>query len=133
MTGETAVSPYNKLPKAPEMLNKHGKKVYSTLGLYLLNVGILNEMNIGMFSALCREYGIYWEAEEGMKELKDRYETITDKAGNDKTVLTAKHLLSKESLRLAMKISVEFGLTPASVSKIVFQSKRKKGIKELLD
>jgi len=133
MSGSDSIAPFPVLPKPPVMLNKHGVKVFKTLGQYLLNIGLLNEMNLMMFSSLCREYGIYWEAEENMKTLESRYKTFTDKLGNKKTEITAIHMISKEALKLSMKIAVEFGLTPASISKIVFQSQRKKGIVELLD
>ena len=122
----------NQLPPAPAMLNKHGRKVYKSIGQYLLDVKVLNEVNLAMFAAFCREYGIYWEAEEGMTELSDRWEDSFDRQGNRKTVASARQMISKESLRLALKIGVEFGLTPASITKIVFEKPKKKGIEDLL-
>jgi P27 family predicted phage terminase small subunit len=122
----------DRLPPAPLMLNKHGKKVYKTIGQYLLNVKVLNEVNLAMFAAFCREYGVYWEAEESMINISDRWEKVTDSLGNFRTSPNAKHTISKESLRNALKIAVEFGLTPASISKIVFEKPKKKGIEDII-
>lgn len=123
----------NQLPAAPAMLNRHGKRVYKSIGQYLLDVRILNEVNLAMFTAFCREYGVYWEAEESMKELSDRWEESFDRTGNEKTSPSARQTISKESLRLALKIAVEFGLTPASITNLVFEKKQKKTIDDLLD
>ena len=108
----------NRLPKTPVFLNKLGKQVYRTVGQNLLDLGILNEINLMMFTALCREYGIYWEAETRMKSLNDRWESIEDKQGNVKTVPSALHKISKEALNNAKMLAVEFGLTPATIGKI---------------
>ena len=118
--------PVNKLPPAPDFLNNEGKKIYSKIGKYLLDLKILNAANLLTFSALCREFGIYWEAELSMKNLYDRWVSITDSQGNKRTVATAQHKISKEALANAVKLASEFGLTPASMSKISAQPEKKK-------
>ena len=129
----TIFTPINKLPPIPDFLNREGKKVYKSIGTYLLNLKILNEANLLTFSALCREFGIYWEAEKEMTKLSDRWEEIPDKNGNKRTSPTAKHKISKEALNNAMRLAVEFGLTPASLHKIPMQQKEKSGIEDILD
>lgn len=123
---------YTSLPSVPGIFNDHGKNVYNYVGTFLINHRILNESNILMFTSFCREYGIYWEAEEKLSTLESRYDIIEDKNGNKKTTVNALHQISKESLKMAMKVAVEFGLTPASVNKIVFEKTIKKGIHDLI-
>lgn len=126
------INPVNELPTTPVFLNKEGKRVFRSLGQYLLDLKILNEANMMMFTAMCREYGIYWEAESEMKKLSDRWDEIIDKDNNKKTTPSAKHTISKESLKNALRISTEFGLTPASISKIVFDKSEKPKLEDLL-
>lgn len=133
MKGASIFEPINKLPPPPPFLNKEGKKVFKNIGKYLLDLKVLNPANIMAFSALSREFGIYWEAEIEMVDLKDRWEESIDKNGNKTTSPSAKHRISKEALVNAMRLAVEFGLTPASMSKIAVQPEKKNTIDNLLD
>ena len=121
------------LPEMPAGLKKEGIPIYETLGHTIMNAGILNPSNLILFISLCNEWGLYVSLEKEMPELKDRFDTEY-RGEHSYQRISHKHKMSKEALMNAHKLAVEFGLTPASISKIItVNSPKKNPIDELLN
>ena len=133
MTGDVPRKDDFKLPPTPAMLNKWGKRVYRKLGTSFVQVGILNEYTINSFLILCKELGTYLEAEEELKDLSKRYDTVYDKEGNARTVPSALHKISRDLFSSASKMVVEFGLTPASISRLAMKDNDSDGFDDYID
>lgn len=67
---------------------------------------------------MCREYGIYVEAQENMGSLKEMIDKAVDKLGNKSTKVTAFRKISETAFKNYMKMATEFGLTPSSFSRL---------------
>ena len=117
------------LPETPEKLNNDGARIYETLGQTLIDANILNASNMLSFVSFCYEYGIYWEASKKYNTLESRIEET--KSGSR---VAPAHKVIQSAFANWMKLATEFGLTPASVSKIIAIKQQKKNpIDRLLD
>ena len=117
------VIPVSKMPPTPKHLNSHGKRFWRKLGKVVLDLGTLNEVNIGSFELLCSEYGIYREAQENMSSISAMIDRGIDKYGNKITKVTAFRKVSEKAFANYLKMATEFGLTPSSISRIVATKK----------
>ena len=100
----------------PNPLNKQGKSIYRSTGNMLINQGLLNEVNFSLFVSYCIELGTYYELIEDVKEEGYTVEEVT-KSGS-RTLPNPKRKMANDALDRARQLSSEFGLTPASESKI---------------
>jgi P27 family predicted phage terminase small subunit len=106
-----------KIPSAPKYMNKHAKKLYRTTTEKLAALGILNEVNLPMVVGYANEMGLYWETQFDIQD-KGQYETITDKQGNKRTVISERVKNANTHLANAKSYAVELGITPASAHKV---------------
>lgn len=114
-----------KMPPSPKILNKHGRRFWRNVGKMAIDLGLLHPANMGNFQLLSSEYGVYVEAQENMNKISDMIDTGTDKQGNKFTKVTAYRKISEKAFTNYMRMSVEFGLTPASVSNVLMTPKEK--------
>lgn len=139
MTGDmlpgegSAIKEVYKLPPAPKILNKWGKRVYRKLGASFAQVGVVNDYTINSFIILCNEMGTYLEIEEELKELDKRYDIVFDKNGNSRTVPSALHKMSRDLFASSVKMLTEFGLTPASISRLTVKDNDDDGFDDFID
>jgi len=120
------------LPEAPAVLNNDGLMIYESLGETLLDVGILNQSNILLFVAFCNEFGIYYSGSRDNNTIEKRIETVHGKTGSYEKV-SPRHKIINSAFTNAMKLAPEFGLTPASISKIIrMKSEKLNPIENLL-
>lgn len=108
----------SKLPPPPKNFSSKGKKLYKNVGDEFMTKKLLNKVNIYFFVAWCREMSIYFDAEDLIPDIRSRMKddlNINDEILNTKKI----HKISKEALMNALKIGVEFGMTPSSQSKII--------------
>ena len=118
----------SKLPPPPKYFSKNGKKIYKNLGASLICLKMLNETNMLMFVALCREYSNYYDLQEDI----ETNGSVFIQKDSDGNVVNMREMpqvkISRESLKNALSISREFGLTPMSLMKIALpQKKAEKG------
>lgn len=130
-----------KLKPAPKWFSTQAKKLYKSSAAVLIQYGLLTDVNYHLFLAYVNEISIYLELSEAVKlqgYYIEVYESIyneekgTDENGNkfhnkefkEKVLAGIKKnpniSIAKESLTAAIKLASEFGLTPASMSKIKF-------------
>jgi P27 family predicted phage terminase small subunit len=96
-------------PPIPESLNEFGRKHWESQSLEMVKIGLLTTSDVDQFAAYCNEMGAYWEAERNRKECMEnkKYSEV-----NRWFNFAQKHLKS------ARDLAIQFGLTPASRSRI---------------
>src|SRR4051794_36404854 len=75
LTGNPGKRPFNadepkpapRLPNAPTHLNDAAKKEWRRSGPFLLQVGLMSDLDRAAFAAYCTAYGRWVEAEEALK------------------------------------------------------------------
>ena len=97
------------VPPPPETLNADGKQAWNEIAKTLTDIGVLTVADLGMLEVLATQFGMF------RKLRKEVYKNgMTDTDG--KTTDEMKTLLQLgEALR---KGKIEFGLTPASRTKV---------------
>ena len=93
--------------KAPNWINKHGKKLYRELGPKLNEAGMLTELDLPAFEMLCLSYGIAKEAQEQVQQ--DGLFVINEKGAKVKHPGTTIINQYTQQYRLYLQ---EFGLSP---------------------
>ncbi len=116
--------PLTELPSPPSFANRYGKRFFKENGKNLMDRGILNEMNIEIYSILATEIGTYIEAKNMVKKPGNLVNEIydVDKEGNKYLVkinINPYQKIATESFKNITKLATEFGLTPTSVARIV--------------
>jgi P27 family predicted phage terminase small subunit len=106
----------DKLPPAPKHFSKTGKKLWRDVGEQCRLLGVLSPGNLTPLAAFCNEMATYMDLSEELKG-ESLIITIHTEFGS-KQVPNPKKKMATDSLRNAMKIATEYGLTPASVGKI---------------
>ena len=101
------------MPEPPEYLSEVGRSVYYSTAEELLKLGILSRVSLSIFVMYCAQVAINHEA--NMK-IKKSGLVIVDKGDNPKINPYVK--VANDSLMAAVRIACEFGLTPASASKV---------------
>lgn len=130
-----------KLKPAPKWFSTQAKKIYKVSAGVLFQYGLLTETNYQLFLAYINEISTYLELSEAVRKqgyYVEVYESIydeqkgTDEKGNkfhnkqfrEKILAGIKKnpniAIAKDALAAAVKLASEFGLTPASMSKIQF-------------
>jgi P27 family predicted phage terminase small subunit len=100
----------------PNPLNKQGKSIYRNTGNQLINQGLLNSVNFELFVAYCNEMGIYYQM---IEEIKDEGYTVTETTKSGiRTLINPKRRLANDALQQAQRLASEFGLSPATESKV---------------
>lgn len=106
-------NPIDNIPNPPVWICGAGKMIWAVQIRELSKMQILNDCDLPMFAAYCHEYGLYEEANsyiiEQAKATKQEVELLrlTEK-GKQLSYYANAHL------KVAQKISAEFGFTPSS-------------------
>jgi P27 family predicted phage terminase small subunit len=101
----------------PDFLNEHAAKMWQRLFPILKNINLITEADIESFTMLCQSYGVWVECEYSMQDV-GRTDSYTNKGGNTNET---EHTLSKvgqKAFERYKSLCTEFGLTPASRSRI---------------
>jgi hypothetical protein len=104
----------DKLPPAPKDLKAEGLTYYNEQGNKLLEFGLINEYNLPTFMTICFMITNVSKASRKLNMAKSQ---------SDISACARVYLEFQKNLRLSMS---EFGLTPASVSKIKLPKKEEK-------
>lgn len=132
------------LPKPPTMFRATAKNIYKISGEILLHYELLNQANLSLFVAYCQEMAVYLDNHKAIKkegilleETKDVYDVSEGYDENGKRfktktyreTVTVKYYknprigIAKDAIQNATRIAGEFGMTPASLSRIKLPTK----------
>lgn len=100
-------------PKVPKELSPVAKKHYKKISETLERLGVLTEIDGAALFAYCAAYGRWIEAEQTIKEKGLLYKSPAGAVGVSPMVRIANQAIDQ-----MMKIASEFGMTPASRTKI---------------
>ena len=103
----------HELPDPPKYLNKIGKAEYYSAANELQHLGILNNVNFNLFVAYCTQVAVYFDA---IERLHESGSVIVDASENPKVNPFMR--VANDSLANMIRIACEFGITPASASKV---------------
>lgn len=118
-----AVEPTVELPAPPEVLNEEARKVWYELGEDLRTLGLISKVYSPVFALLCA-------AKADWQRLRAKLEAAYAKGGEDDclgyvarydsgaTQITGLHVALNKAEEKLLKYAQEFGLTPASRTKV---------------
>jgi P27 family predicted phage terminase small subunit len=118
--GAIQVNPIGELPKPPVWLSVIGKKYYFSIGKTLYFLGLLNGINIESFVSLCHWLSVFRMAEKEIRK-EGRVLHGTTKDGSKTSIVNPNHKISIDAFQMAKGLMGEFGMTPATQSKIISQ------------
>jgi len=107
-------APRKRAPKCPSWLDDEAKKEWRRLAKSLESIGVLTEVDRAAFAGYCEAYARWKESEEFISKHGLIFKTPS---GYFQQVPHVS--ISQTYLKLLLKFSVEFGLTPSSRSRIV--------------
>jgi len=114
----------NEIPDPPEYLTEYGKGIYYDTADELLQNGILTKISFPIFIIYCIEISRYFDAINQINEKKAVF--MWEGPTGRKLSINPYHRISMDALHNVMRIACEFGITPASQSKITAGVKDKK-------
>ena len=105
--------PEKKAPRCPTWLEPEAKKEWKRLAKQMELLGILTEMDMTAFAGYCQSYARWKEAEEFIS----KHGTIV-KTPSGYWQQVPQVSIAQTNLKLMLRFSEEFGLTPSSRSRI---------------
>ena len=105
--------PEKKAPRCPTWLEAEAKKEWKRLAKQMELLGILTEMDMTAFAGYCQSYARWKEAEEFIS----KHGTIV-KTPSGYWQQVPQVSIAQTNLKLMLRFSEEFGLTPSSRSRI---------------
>tara|TARA_R110000751_G_scaffold240843_3_gene341433 strand:- start:6214 stop:6687 length:474 start_codon:yes stop_codon:yes gene_type:complete len=115
---EMTVSLVSSLPEPPEWLTEIGKEEYTKVCSELLNKQMLHQIDMRLIEAYCNAMALHIETEIMLRE-KGRIQVYRDDKGNVKHTQSIPYqAIADKALDKALKIAVQFGLTPSARSSI---------------
>lgn len=113
--------PQATLPSCPRHLNKPARREWHRIAPELLRMGLLTKVDRAALAGYCQCYGRWVEAERKLKELAglsvDKVPYLY-KTTNGNLIISPLLIVANKSLEQMYRFMVEFGLTPASRSRI---------------
>jgi|TARA_R100000084_G_C4598812_1_gene122177 P27 family predicted phage terminase small subunit len=118
LENEMTATVVSKLPEAPEILDKMGRKIWKVVTKELFNKGMLHSVDLPLLSAYCNEMSIYIEMENFMRE-HGRIQFYYNEAGQVRhSQSVPQQKIANDALSKAHKIAVQFGFTPSARTSI---------------
>lgn len=115
------------LPKPPSHLNKSARAEWKRVAQELHNKGVLTQMDRAVLAAYAQAYGRWHEAEEKVNELGFVVKTAM---GN--LVQNPYLSIANRAMQDMTRIAAEFGMTPASRTRVKAEGEKKKSLAEEL-
>ena len=106
--------PEKKLPKCPDWLEDEAKAEWKRLCKGLFNMGLLTEYDMATFASYCQAYARWKEAEEFISQ---HGTIVKTKTGYWQQVPQVS--IAQTYLKIMNRFAEQFGLTPASRSRII--------------
>ncbi len=104
-------------PKPPAWMNKDGKAMWARISVELERIGLLTVADLETFAAACHQWGVYVECQKHIKQ-HGRTHTHTNKAGEANEVKRPEVSIGEKALDQYRAFMTEFGLSPASRTRI---------------
>ena len=128
---EARFSALDKLPPAPKMLNRHGKRLWA-YGEELVSAGVITKPDIIAFELCCDVYGRYMALRDHIA--KSLIKNIQGQQGGR----SAAAQQMNADLSACEKLMAQFGMTPSSRNRFGVSKKKEldpetERMKELLD
>lgn len=111
------------IPKFPTHLTTRARKEWKRMSEVLFDMGLLTNVDMAALAAYCQLYGRWSEAEALLKK-KDQPLVVITKSGNE--IQNPLIGIANTSLKLMKECLLEFGMTPASRSKVSAKKEEKK-------
>ena len=106
------------IPVAPKWLSSIGKEQFNIVVNQLHNLGMLYEIDLKLIEAYANSMSLHIECEQQLRE-SGRIMVYRDEEGNPKhSQIVPLQTVSKQALEQALKLAVQFGLTPSARTKI---------------
>ncbi len=114
--------------EVPHFLTKSQKQIFETLAIKFKNTNVLTSIDLEALTIYCIEYDRYILA---IKAIKDDDLVYTEIDGTPKQNPYIK--ISDLALKNVLKLSIEFGMTPAARTKVAAAPKEKKTLNGMLN
>lgn len=111
---EKEPKPQKKAPTCPKWLDPEAKKEWRRLAKQMEKLGILTEVDMAAFAGYCQAYSRWKEAEEFVTQ---HGTIVKTPSGYYQTLPQVS--IAQSYLKIMNKLAEQFGLTPASRSRIV--------------
>ena len=108
------VQPEACLPPCPSFLSDEAKKEYRRLGRELLALRLISKVDRAALAMYCELYSKWSQAELMLKT-----EGLMTSTPNGYEQPSPWYAIAKQSMEMMMKLTSEFGMTPASRSRVV--------------
>ena len=109
--------PEKKAPACPKWLDDEAKKEWKRLAKKMQDLGILSEVDMAAFAGYCQAYARWKEAEEFIQQHGTIFKTPS---GYPQQVPHVS--IAQTYLKIMNRFAEQFGLTPASRSRIIADS-----------
>lgn len=128
---ENEPKPEKKAPSCPKWLDKEARKEWHRLAKKMEAIGILTEVDMAAFAAYCQSYARWKQNEEFITEHGSLVRTPSGY-----WMAVPQVAMAQQYMKQMGKFATEFGLTPASRSRLIAgagDSKAGDEMEELLD
>ncbi len=110
---EAEPKPTVRLPRAPDHLGDAAKKEWQRAGRFLLEHGLVSDLDRAAFAAYCTAYGRWVECEEALKTYG-----VMLKSPNGFPVQSPYLAVANRALEQMKSLLSEFGMSPASRTRV---------------
>jgi P27 family predicted phage terminase small subunit len=105
--------PSPRLPRVPEHLSDEAKKEWRRAGRFLLNLGLVSDLDLAAFAAYCTAYGRWVEAEQALKTYG-----LMLKSPHGFPVQSPYLAVANRAMEQMRSLLAEFGMSPASRTRV---------------
>ena len=123
---EREPTPTKKAPAPPKWLEPEAKKEWRRLAKQMEQIGILTEIDRDSFAGYCQAYARWKEAEEFVSQ---HGSIVRTPSGYWQTVPQVS--IAQSYLKIMNRLAEQFGLTPASRSRIIAGSEQNRTVDEM--
>jgi len=112
-------------PSCPDWLCYEAKVEWKRIVPKLMALGLLTRVDRAALAAYCQAYGRWAKAEKALKAIEDKFENVNAGSGmcyqtsNGNWVMQPLVSVANKALEQMHKFLVEFGMTPASRTRII--------------
>ena len=111
--------PQARLPRAPEHLSEVARKEWKRAGRFLLQLGLISDIDLAAFAAYCTAYGRWVDAEQALQTYG-----VMLKSPNGFPVQSPYLAVANRALEQMRSLLSEFGMSPASRVKVHVESRQ---------
>jgi P27 family predicted phage terminase small subunit len=111
---EDEPKPAPRLPRPPEHLGEEAKKEWRRAGRFLLQLGLVSDIDRAAFAAYCQAWGRWVEAETALKTYG-----VMLKSPNGFPVQSPYLAVANRAMDQMKSLLSEFGMSPASRTRVV--------------